>query len=417
MGRFAQGNETSATTAEAGTASSARRMLVIDDDPFTLKLMRRILARQGFFEVTACASGQAALETIDGWDDGADKLILCDLNMPEMDGVEFVRRLAERKFTGALILISGEDERVLQTATKLVRAHNLGILGYLRKPIASDRLRAMIEGWNPAADLASRRVKQSYAASQVHEAIARGEFVNVYQPKVEIATGKVVGVETLVRWQHPVDGLVFPDRFVSVAEENGLIDDLTRVVLSAAFAQARRWKGRGLALRVAVNVSMDNLTSLDFPDFAAKAASEAGIEPRDAVLEVTEGRLMKDPLSPLDVLTRLRLKGFGLSIDDFGTGYSSLAQLRDLPFDELKVDRSFVHGAHSNDSVRAIFEASRSLARQLGLKMVAEGVEDRADWDFLCQTGCDMAQGYHVAKPMAAADIAGWIAGWEAASR
>jgi EAL domain-containing protein (putative c-di-GMP-specific phosphodiesterase class I) len=111
------------------------------------------------------------------------------------------------------------------------------------------------------------------------------------------------------------------------------------------------------------------------------------------------------------------LKGFGLSIDDFGTGYSSLAQLRDLPFDELKVDRSFVHGAHSNDSVRAIFEASRSLARQLGLKMVAEGVEDRADWDFLCQTGCDMAQGYHVAKPMAAADIAGWIAGWEAASR
>jgi EAL domain-containing protein (putative c-di-GMP-specific phosphodiesterase class I) len=417
MGRFAQGNETSATTAEAGTASSARRMLVIDDDPFTLKLMRRILARQGFFEVTACASGQAALETIDGWDDGADKLILCDLNMPEMDGVEFVRRLAERKFTGALILISGEDDRVLQTATKLVRAHNLGILGYLRKPIASDRLRAMIEGWNPAADLASRRVKQSYAASQVHEAIARGEFVNVYQPKVEIATGKVVGVETLVRWQHPVDGLVFPDRFVSVAEENGLIDDLTRVVLSAAFAQARRWKGRGLALRVAVNVSMDNLTSLDFPDFAAKAASEAGIEPRDAVLEVTEGRLMKDPLSPLDVLTRLRLKGFGLSIDDFGTGYSSLAQLRDLPFDELKVDRSFVHGAHSNDSVRAIFEASRSLARQLGLKMVAEGVEDRADWDFLCQTGCDMAQGYHVAKPMAAADIAGWIAGWEAASR
>ena len=417
MGRFAQGNETSATTAEAGTASSARRMLVIDDDPFTLKLMRRILARQGFFEVTACASGQAALETIDGWDDGADKLILCDLNMPEMDGVEFVRRLAERKFTGALILISGEDERVLQTATKLVRAHNLGILGYLRKPIASDQLRAMIEGWNPAADLASRRVKQSYAASQVHEAIARGEFVNVYQPKVEIATGKVVGVETLVRWQHPVDGLVFPDRFVSVAEENGLIDDLTRVVLSAAFAQARRWKGRGLALRVAVNVSMDNLTSLDFPDFAAKAASEAGIEPRDAVLEVTEGRLMKDPLSPLDVLTRLRLKGFGLSIDDFGTGYSSLAQLRDLPFDELKVDRSFVHGAHSNDSVRAIFEASRSLARQLGLKMVAEGVEDRADWDFLCQTGCDMAQGYHVAKPMAAADIAGWIAGWEAASR
>jgi len=159
---------------------------------------------------------------------------------------------------------------------------------------------------------------------------------------------------------------------------------------------------------------MDNLGSLEFPDFVARAADKAGVSPTSLVLEVTESRLMKDPLAALDILTRLRLKHIGLSIDDFGTGHSSLAQLRDIPFDELKVDRGFVHGACRDASLRAIFEASLGMARQLGMKTVAEGVEDQEDWDCLRATGCDMAQGYFIAKPMPAADLAGWIAQWEA---
>jgi EAL domain-containing protein (putative c-di-GMP-specific phosphodiesterase class I) len=239
-------------------------------------------------------------------------------------------------------------------------------------------------------------------------------LINHYQPKVVIATGAVVGIEALVRWQHPRDGLVMPDQFIGTAEDHGLIDGLTRVVLTKALHDTRSWHAAGLNLHVSVNVSMENLAALDFPEFIAEEARAAGVPLTSLVLEVTESRLMKDLLAQMDILTRLRLKRIGLSIDDFGTGYSSLAQLRDIPFDELKVDRSFVHGAWRDASLRAIFDASLGMGHQLGLRIVAEGVEDAADWDFLREAGCDMAQGFLIAKPMPAIDLTDWIANWSA---
>jgi EAL domain-containing protein (putative c-di-GMP-specific phosphodiesterase class I) len=199
-----------------------------------------------------------------------------------------------------------------------------------------------------------------------------------------------------------------------VAEEYGLIDDLTRVVIGEAFAQAKTWQDSGLHLRVSINISMDHLATLEFADYVTAAAVAAGIATDGIVLEVTETRLMNELSAPLEILTRLRLKRFSLSIDDFGTGHSSLSLLRDMPFDELKIDQGFVHGAASNDMLRAIYHASLGLAQQLGMKTVAEGVEDRADWDFLRSTGCDLAQGYFIAKPMPAAEIPDWISAWEA---
>jgi EAL domain-containing protein (putative c-di-GMP-specific phosphodiesterase class I) len=159
---------------------------------------------------------------------------------------------------------------------------------------------------------------------------------------------------------------------------------------------------------------MENLDSLEFADYVTTAAATAGILPNDIVLEVTESRLMKNLSTSLEILTRLRLKGFHLSIDDFGTGHSSLTQLRDLPFNELKIDQSFVHGAASNNTLRSIYNASLSLAQQLGIKSVAEGVENRADWDFIRSSGCDLAQGYYIAKPMPADEIHDWLIKWEA---
>jgi len=211
--------------------------------------------------------------------------------------------------------------------------------------------------------------------------------------------------------------MVYPDQFIGVAEAHGLIDDLTRVVLRNALAQARAWRDAGLALRVAVNLSMDNLSTPSFADFVAEQAAETGVAPADMVLEVTESRLMADLRAPLEIMTRLRLKRFRLSIDDFGTGHSSLVQLRDMPFDELKIDRSFVHRAHADMTLRAIFEASVKLARQLDMEIVAEGVEDRDDWDFLRHAQCDLAQGYFIARPMPAADLPGWMETWEGRRR
>ncbi len=391
---------------------SAVTILALDDEPFMLKLLARMLANMGFTSVTLCDNGDAALAQID--DVGArPNLILLDLNMPGMDGIEFVRHLVERNYSGSLILISGEDERMLQTAEKLVQAHKIQVLGHLHKPVKPEMLSALLEKWTPPTAGNLPAAKKIYGADELRAAIDSGQLVNYYQPKVAVASGEVVGVETLVRWRHPVDGLVFPDQFISVAEAHGLINDLTRMVLTGALAQAKAWRQAGLTLRVAVNISMDNLASLDFVDFVVELTTREGVPPQGVVLEVTESRLMQDTRAPLEILTRLRLKRFRLSIDDFGTGHSSLAQLRDIPFDELKIDQGFVHRAWSNETLRAMYDASLALARQLGMEVVAEGVEDRNDWDLLQRTGCDLAQGSFISAPMPAADFPGWLEDWQ----
>jgi len=392
---------------------SAIKILALDDEPFMLKLLDRMLTNLGFTSVTTCDNGRTALALVDSPDNFPD-LILLDINMPEMDGVEFVRHLVEHHYSGALILVSGEDERVLQSVEKLVLAHKITVLGHLSKPVAPEWLAALIDKWVPPSQGAIGAVKKIYSADELRAAITNGELINYYQPKVTTATGEVIGVETLVRWRHPKDGMVLPDQFIGIAEEHGLINELTRVVLTGALAQSKIWQDAGLSLRVAVNLSMDNLVSLNFLDYVADLTTQAGVPPQELVLEVTESRLMLDQRVPLEILTRLHLKRFRLSIDDFGTGNSSLAQLRDIPFDELKIDQSFVHGAWANDTQRAMFNASLGLAKQLKMESVAEGVEDRADWDFVRQQGCDLAQGYFIAKPMPAENLTAWLADWEA---
>jgi EAL domain-containing protein (putative c-di-GMP-specific phosphodiesterase class I)/CheY-like chemotaxis protein len=388
------------------------KILIVDDDDFSRALLTRQLLQLGYRDVIACERAANALTLLETGVETVD-LILCDLQMPEMDGIEFVRQLVRLNFSGGLVLVSGEDERVLQTAEKLSRAHRLNVLGALHKPVSLDRLRRILDNHAAQPAKAPRANGKIYGPGELHQAIAGGELVNYYQPKVAIATGAVVGVETLVRWRHPQDGLVFPDQFIGAVEEHGLIDELTRTVLRGALRQARAWRDAGLHLHVAVNVSMDNLVSLSFPDLVVREADEAGVPLTGLVLEITESRLMKNPLVPLDILTRLRLKHISLSIDDFGTGHSSLAQLRDLPFDELKVDRGFVHGAARDSSLRAIVEANISLARQMNMRTVAEGVEDTEDWNLLRASGCDLAQGYLLSKPMSASDLPGWMAEWK----
>jgi EAL domain-containing protein (putative c-di-GMP-specific phosphodiesterase class I)/ActR/RegA family two-component response regulator len=387
-------------------------ILVLDDEPFMLKLIARMLANLGHDSVSTCDNGHAALKLLDAPLQPPD-LILLDINMPQMDGIEFVRHLVEHRYLGALILVSGEDERVLQSIEKLVQAHNITVLGHLNKPVLPERLATLINSRIPYLAKAVIADKKVYGEAELRAAIAHGELVNYYQPKVSLKTGEVVGAETLVRWLHTTDGLIMPDQFVGLAEQYGLINALTHMVLLSALPQARKWQDAQLSLRLAVNLSMDNLVSLSFLDEVVNLTTQAGVRPENLMLEVTESRLMQDQRVSLEILTRLRLKRFKLSIDDFGTGNSSLTQLRNIPFDELKIDQSFVHGAWANDTQRAMFDASLGLARQLGMGTVAEGVEDQADWDFLRQQDCDVAQGYFIARPMRAEQFVPWMQDWE----
>ncbi|APR04285.1 EAL domain-containing protein [Thauera chlorobenzoica] len=396
----------------AENPAHALQILLVDDEAFALDLLTRQLAALGFNRVTTTGGAAQALARL------ADRsvrfdIVFSDLQMPGMDGVEFVRALAQAGFTGELVLVSGENERILQTANQLARAHGLRVLGSLSKPVAPENLRTLLAKHAEASVPRPQGVRKLYPPDELQRAIAAGELLCHCQPKVSLATGVLTGVEILVRWQHPEDGLVFPDRFIGVAEEHGLIDALTRAVLLAALRQARIWRDAGLDCPVAINLSMDNLGYPEFADFVVDALAQAGVAPDSLVLEVTESRLMKDARTVLDVLARLRLKRIELSIDDFGTGHSSLAQLRDLPFNELKLDRGFVHGAGRDPNLAAILASSLDMARRLGMRTVAEGIEDRDDWNFLRESGCDAAQGYFIARPMPLTALAGWLPQWE----
>lgn len=390
-------------------------LMVLDDDTFQLNLLQRMLTR---LDIAGCSirlfsQGSAALDFLTTQPEGA-RLLIMDLNMPEMDGVEMIRQLAGLKYDGALVLVSGEDPRILETAARLAAAHHLRVLGHLVKPVRQQDLADTLGQWSVKQAAVQRKDVEAYTPEEVQRAIERRELYNVYQPKVDFASGALVGVETLVRWLHPQQGEISSGLFVGIAEEHGLIDGLTKLVLAEALEQGRRWHDEGLPLRISVNLSMANLAQLDIADHVLGELARTGFPAPDLILEVTESRLMQDALVPLDVLTRLRLKHIGLSIDDFGTGHSSLAQLRDMPFDELKIDYSFVHGASRKVTLRGIVEGSLSIARQLGITAVAEGVEDLDDWLFLRQRNCDLAQGYLIAKPMRAESLRPWLAQWTA---
>jgi EAL domain-containing protein (putative c-di-GMP-specific phosphodiesterase class I) len=262
------------------------------------------------------------------------------------------------------------------------------------------------------ADITKRRTFDTDAEQQAAElrtAVAGDELVVYYQPKVELASGLVVGVEALVRWQHPTRGLVFPDEFIPLAERTGVIVDLTAFVLEQAVAQHSRWLSSGLDLPVAVNLSVDSLTDLGLPERLEALCRRYGVEPRALELEVTESGVMAKPTLAIVVLAALTEKGFALAIDDFGTGFSSLAYLRDLPVSWVKVDKSFVMDLVQNDADAHIVRGIVDLVHGLGRRVVAEGVETAAGLAFLLGVGCDVGQGYYWSRPLPVDDLTVWL--------
>jgi diguanylate cyclase (GGDEF)-like protein/PAS domain S-box-containing protein len=247
----------------------------------------------------------------------------------------------------------------------------------------------------------------------VRRAIAGDEMVVYYQPKADVRSGRVIGLEALVRWQHPDHGLLGPDEFIPLAETTGLIRPLTLHVLRTALRECRGWLVDGHELSVAVNVSARCLLDLDLPAEISTMLAESGVPPALLELEITESAIMSDPPRALEVLNRLHALGVQLSIDDFGTGYSSMAYLKNLPVHELKVDRSFVTHMRQQPSEHVIVRSTVDLAHNLGLRVVAEGVEDQETWHALDLLGCDALQGYHLARPMSAARLLSWLAARE----
>jgi diguanylate cyclase (GGDEF)-like protein/PAS domain S-box-containing protein len=247
-------------------------------------------------------------------------------------------------------------------------------------------------------------------AGDLRRAIGENELFLVYQPKLSLKTGSVNGAEALVRWRHPQRGVVMPDEFIPVAQQTSLIRPLTQHVLREALRQTAEWRAAGLELSMAVNLSTRNLLDVELPGDVGRLLAETGVPAAALVLEITESALIADPVHVRAVLDQLAGMGVQLSIDDFGTGYSSLSYLKRLPVHEIKIDRSFVLNLTTSEEDAIIVRSTIDLATNLGLRVVAEGVESAEVLGYLRATGCDVAQGYHLGRPMTGTEFTGWLA-------
>lgn len=381
---------------------SGNRLLVIDDEKGYGQAVKRVAEGVGF-EVTFTSDAPTFLNAARFWH---PSVIMLDLKMPGTDGVQLLRALAADKCAAHIVLTSGAGEKIVESAIQLGRERGLNMAEPLPKPMRVEPLRERLEGYR----------RQALQAADIAAALALGQLFLVYQPKLDCRLGRITGAEALVRWQHPVRGLIPPDEFIGLAEESDVIHDVTDWVVAAAAGQAARWRAEGVAIEIAINISARDIEDIDLPDRLEQHCIKAGIDPAFLVLELTETGAMREAVQMMDVLTRLRLKGFRLSIDDFGTGYSSLVQLQKMPFSELKIDKSFVMQMQSNQGAKVIVEIVVNLARKLGLTSIAEGVEHREALQALAAMGCDMAQGYYLSRPIPAEQIPGFIRDYEAAS-
>jgi EAL domain-containing protein (putative c-di-GMP-specific phosphodiesterase class I) len=251
------------------------------------------------------------------------------------------------------------------------------------------------------------KIKDVRLLDELERTLRQGGLRLVYQPKVDAVDGSLIRVEALVRWAHSELGAIPPSRFVPLAEQHGLIDDLTQWALRTALRQLREWKVAGLDTSVAVNISAISLERLDFPDLVERLCRALSVPTDRLVLELTEGAT-QPLINMMDTLTRFRIKGVGLALDDFGTGYSGLMQLRRLPFSEIKIDRQFVTELTTSRDDQVIVRAVIELAHGLGLKVTAEGVETVEQLGLLRTMNCDLIQGYLLAHPLEAGDLVAW---------
>jgi len=378
------------------------QVLVVDDDPSVARILTRV-ARDLGFEATAVIEPDQVVASVERL--GPD-LILLDLSMPGLDGVEILRALAAERSRARVCLISGAEQDVLDAARDLGHELGLQMVTPLHKPLGRDQIERALRAIEPAG-IHRGPGSPVPTVADLDEALCTGSIVPHYQPKLDLASGRMTGVEVLARWTSAELGVVPPATFIPMAEASGAIDRLTHGVARRAFEELAGLDEFSNELGIAVNLSPRLLHELEYPDRLFDLARERGVDPDRVTLEVTESEAMRDPKRYLDILVRFRLKGFHLSVDDFGTGFSSLVHLYKLPFEEIKIDRTFVADLRESQEARVIVKAMIALGKGLGLSVVAEGIEDRETAETLARFGCDAGQGYYFGAPHGIEELRG----------
>ena len=380
-------------------ADNVNRLLIVEQDAAVVDLVARV-AKEAGFAVASAAPGATFVQLLESFQ---PSLVVVDPGLPGADAGALLTSLAARARAANVLLIGNGD---LASAHAVGVGKGLAMCGTLEKPIA-------------AGELATKLIALVHESAQLYSddlrrGIGSGEFVPYFQPKAtRTPRGWVVdGVEALARWHHPRRGLVMPNEFIPLAEQTSLIAELTATMLHASLRQLRSWQEQGLRLTCAVNLPPGLFTDLGFPDRVAAMLADIGVAGSQLVLEITETATIQNPTATMAILTRLRVNGVGLALDDFGTGFSSMTQLFEMPFSELKIDKSLVMNVPQSPEATTTVASLIELGHNLGLKICAEGVESRAALDALTTMGCDRCQGYFISGAIPASEIAAFAARW-----
>jgi len=387
--------------------SDARgRLLVVDDDLLQRTVIGKIGSKLGF-QIVAVSSFEEASRLLRS--QSFDGMTL-DLSLGEHDGVELLRLIADCRLNALpIVIISGCEERILNSTRRVAEGLALTVADCLPKPLNLARLREALCLPHRVTAEAAAAAAPGIDRGRLALGLARNEFFVEFQPKVELLTGKVVGAEALARWRTPEFGVISPAAFIPMVEGFGLMPELTNVILSSAIAQSRTLIEKHPDLAIAVNVSGSLLSDLMLPERVEGMLRSEGVPARHLIVEVTESVAMSDVDRAIDILVRLRIKGVGAAIDDFGTGYSSLAALARFPFNELKIDGSFVKGCDTDPDMMKIVKGCVGLAKAFKMKVVAEGVENLATLASVREAGCDIGQGHLFAPSLAADRFEAWM--------
>jgi EAL domain-containing protein (putative c-di-GMP-specific phosphodiesterase class I)/ActR/RegA family two-component response regulator len=327
-------------------------------------------------------------------------VVITDLQMPQLDGIAVLRMLAEFNPAAKVIIISGMEENLIRISAKIGRERGLSIVATFAKPFNVAEVSAVLQRLKP---------NPSFTPAAMRDAVLHGQLDVFFQPKHNIVSGELIGAEALVRWIHPVYGAIPPATFMPVADQLGLSGPLLEYVLRQTACHMKDWRATERGMTMAVNMSALNVADMTLPDTLETICLAAGVPCESIILELTENDSMDMSADTMDVLARLRLKGFQLAIDDFGTGFSSLQRLRELPFTELKIDRTFIMSICGDNNSAVIVKSIIALAANLGLRCVAEGIESAEILQLLSEWKCAYGQGYHLGRPMPADQFRDYI--------
>ncbi|HDY7845209.1 TPA: EAL domain-containing response regulator [Vibrio vulnificus] len=371
------------------------KILVVDDHPIHLTLMKQQLAKIPNTRVATEQTVASALSTLS--DDHYD-FVFCDLDMPHSDGIDLLISLNEQKYAGNVALISALDRPIISAVSAMCENFSFQVLGKISKPYSNNDIQQLLDNAANALKPARKlRRRVDVSDQEFLFDLANGRVKNYYQPLVDCRTGDVVGYEALARWLHPIHGMLSPEHFLPIVERCNLSHELFDIVTDNAIRDARYIKQ---GHRISINADQINIEDGNFSENFIDKCLENQVEPNVFTIEITENTSFSNNVALYKNLAKLRLNGVNISIDDFGTGHSSLEKLSLLPFNELKIDRSFVSEMEIDSKKQKIVNSICGLAKSLNLKIVAEGVEKQSTWNMLKKYNIDVCQGYLFNKPM-----------------